>query len=206
MLNAGLTGGIASGKTTVAALLAERGAYIVDFDRLAHQAEEPGGEAWQGIVNRFGRDVLTEGSIDRKKLGTIVFNDPGALEELNSIVHPVVDSLWRARLAEIVCKDERAIIISDVPLLFETGWDRKVNFVILVYISPAEQVRRLRARNGLSQQEAELRLKSQMPIDEKVPRADFVLNNEGPMEQAEEQVDVLWKRLRQEEELNFHTF
>ncbi len=206
MLNAGLTGGIASGKSTISSLLEEKGAHIIDFDRLAHLAEEPGGAAWQGIVDHFGKTVLTDGKIDRNKLGAVVFKNSRELEALNRIVHPVVDELWRARIREISGKDERAIIISDVPLLFETGWDRKVDFVILVYISPEEQVRRLMRRNGISRDEAHLRLKSQIPIDEKVYRSDFVVNNEGPLEQAREQVERLWKKLLEQEELNFHTF
>ena len=206
MLNAGLTGGIASGKTTISMLLEEKGAHIIDFDRLAHKAEEPGEAAWKGIVDHFGGIVLSDGKIDRKKLGDIVFKNPRELEELNCIVHPVVDELWRARVRQIAEQDERAIIISDVPLLFETGWDRKVDFVILVYISPGEQVRRLMHRNGISPEEAYLRLKSQMPIDQKVARSDFVLNNEGPLEKSREQAERLWKKLREQEELNFHTF
>jgi len=206
MLNAGLTGGIASGKSTVSRLLEERGAHILDFDRLAHEAEEPGAPAWQGIVDHFGETVLTGGRIDRKKLGAIVFNNHAELLALNSIVHPVVEAFWRARVDQITARDERAIVISDVPLLFETGWDRKVNFVILVYISPAEQVRRLMARNGLSREEAQLRLKSQIPIEEKVSRADFVFNNEGPLEKAGQQFEKLWKRLLEEEQLHYHTF
>ncbi len=204
MLNAGLTGGIASGKTTISRILAEKGASLIDFDLLAHEAEEPGQAAWQGIVDHFGTSVLDDkGRIDRKKLGEIVFNRPEELHVLNSIVHPAVEDLWQARSRQIQEKDPRAIIISDVPLLFETGWQKKVDVVILVYIPPEEQIRRLMARNGVSIEEARARLKSQMPIGDKIKMADFVINNQEPLECARRHIDELWDELLVRERLKY---
>jgi dephospho-CoA kinase len=204
MLNVGLTGGIASGKTTISRILVEKGAYLIDFDLLAHEAEEPGQAAWQGIVDHFGRSVLDgEGRIDRRKLGEIVFNRPEERLVLNSIVHPAVDGLWRSRVRQIEEKDPRAIIISDVPLLFETGWQKHVDAVILVYIPSEEQVRRLMARNGLSVEEAGARLRSQMPIGDKIKMADFVINNQEPVESARRHIEGLWEELLVRERLKY---
>lgn len=204
MLNVGLTGGIASGKTTISKILVEKGAYLIDFDLLAHEAEEPGQPAWQGIVDHFGKSVLdSEGRIDRGKLGKIVFNRPEEMVVLNSIVHPAVHDFWQSRIRQIVEKDPRAIIISDVPLLFETGWQKNVDAVILVYIPPDEQIRRLMARNSVSIEEARARLKSQMPIGDKIKMADFVINNQEPLECARLHIDELWEELLVRERLKY---
>lgn len=204
MLNVGLTGGIASGKTTISRILVEKGAYLIDFDLLAHETEEPGQAAWQGIVDHFGRSVLDgEGRIDRRRLGEIVFNRPEEMLALNSIVHPAVDGLWQAKTRQIEEKDPRAIIISDVPLLFETGWQKHVDVVILVYIPPEEQVRRLMARNGVTVEEANARLNSQMPIGDKIKMADFVINNQEPLESARRYIENLWDELLVRERLKY---
>jgi dephospho-CoA kinase len=203
MLNAGLTGGIASGKTTISRILVDKGAYLIDHDLLAHEAEEPNGPSWRGIVDYFGTSVLTDRRIDRKKLGEIVFNKPEEMLRLNSIVHPAVNDLWKSRIRQIEEKDPRAIIISDVPLLFEIGWQNQVDVVILVYIPPEEQVRRLIARNGISVEEAKARLKSQMPIGDKIKMADFVINNHEPIEAARRHIEDLWEELLVRERLKF---
>lgn len=204
MLNAGLTGGIASGKTTISSFLVEKGAYLIDHDLLAHEAEEPNGPVWLGVVDHFGKSVLDDkGRIDRKKLGAIVFGNPEEMLRLNSIVHPAVHDLWQSRIRQIEEKDPRAIIISDVPLLFETGWQKKVDVVILVYIPPEEQVRRLIARNGISVEEADARLKSQMPIGDKIKMADFVVNNQEPLEAARRHIEELWEELLVRERLKY---
>jgi len=204
MLNAGLTGGIASGKTTISRILVEQGAHLIDHDLLAHEAEEPEGPAWRGIVDHFGKSVLDlQGRIDRKALGKIVFDKPEEMIELNSIVHPAVHDLWRSRIRQIEEKDPRAIIISDVPLLFEIGWQKKVDVVILVYIPAEEQVRRLIGRNGISIEEAIARLKSQMPIGDKIKMADFVINNQEPLEAARRHIEELWEELLVRERLKY---
>lgn len=204
MLNAGLTGGIASGKTTISGILVEKGAYLIDHDLLAHEAEEPNGPSWRGLVDYFGMSVLdNEGRIDRKKLGDIVFNRPEEMLRLNSIVHPAVYGLWQAKIRQIEENDSRAIIISDVPLLFEVGWQKKVDVVILVYIPAEEQARRLIARNCISIEEAAARLKSQMPIGDKIKMADFVINNQEPLESVRRHIEELWDELLVRERLKF---
>ena len=174
MLNVGLTGGIASGKSTVARMLADKGAVIVDFDELAHAVQEPEGPVWREIVEHFGRDILgTDGAIDRRKLGAVVFADREKLELLNRLVHPAVFTEWQRRIAEIRAARPDAIILSDIPLLLEAGLKPQVDLVLLVYIPPEEQIRRLMARNGYDRDEAAARLASQMPIDAKLPRSGY---------------------------------
>ncbi|MBN2538836.1 MAG: dephospho-CoA kinase [Deltaproteobacteria bacterium] len=195
-MNIGLTGGIGSGKSTVARLFQNRGAYIIDLDVLAHKVEEPGGAAWNRIVKHFGRKILDKDDrINREMLGGIVFRDSEELEKLNSIVHPAVFEEWCLRVDDIVNNDKEAIIISDIPLLIEVGWHKAMDIVILVYTSPGVQTERIMKRNGYSYEEARNRINSQMPVDEKIPFADFVINNEGTPEETEAIVDRIWKKL-----------
>jgi dephospho-CoA kinase len=196
MLNVGLTGGIASGKSTVARMLAEKGALIIDFDELAHTAEDPDGEVWREIVRHFGSEILYgDGKIDRRRLGECVFADREKLELLNSLVHPAVFEQWRRRLEEIRKTQPEAIVLSDIPLLIEAGLKPMVDMVFLVYLHPEEQIARLMARNGYSREEAESRLASQMPIGEKLPYADIVIRNEGSLEETRRAADEVWEEL-----------
>lgn len=200
MLNIGLTGGIGSGKSTVDRFLQAKGAFIIDFDALTHLVEEPGGRAWHGIVATFGRDILNEDdTINREKLGTIVFRDDAKLQKLNNIVHPAVFDEWKQRIDAIQREKADAIIISDIPLLIEVGWQSYVDLVILIYISPEEQIRRIISRNGYSRQEAEERLNAQMPINDKIPYADFVINNEGSLDETRAAIDEIWAKLIERE-------
>ncbi len=198
MLNVGLTGGIASGKSTVARMLKEKGAILIDFDELAHAVEKPEGPVWMEIVRHFGQDILqADRTIDRRKLGDVVFADRAKLDLLNRLVHPAVLSEWQRRMEEIRKTRPDAIVLSDIPLLIEAGLMPMVDVVLLVYLSPEEQIRRLMARNGYSRDDAGIRLASQMPIGEKIPHADFVIHNEGPLEETRRAVSALWKELRQ---------
>jgi len=200
MINIGLTGGIGSGKSTVTQLFRKRGAHIIDLDVLAYQVEEPGGAAWHGIVECFGREILdTEGRINREALGRIVFRNSAKREDLNRIVHPAVCDEWRRRIDDIGRRDGQAIVISDVPLLIEVGWHEKMDIVILVYAPPGVQIERIMKRNGHSYEEAEDRLRSQMPLAEKIPFADFVIRNEGTPEETEAAVEKIWKKLLKKE-------
>ncbi|MBN2254559.1 MAG: dephospho-CoA kinase [Deltaproteobacteria bacterium] len=201
MLNIGLTGGIGSGKSTVDLFFREEGAYIIDFDELAHSVEEPDRPAWTGIVAAFGHSILNEnGTINREKLGAIVFSDREKLKKLNEIVHPAVIEEWKRRIAEIQKKDGRAIVISDIPLLFEAGLQSLFDMVILVHISPEEQIRRVMKRNSYNREQAQNRLRAQMPIDKKITLADFVINNEGTLDQTRTIVHEVWQRLTEEEQ------
>ena len=196
MLNIGLTGGIASGKSTVAKLFQEKGAYLIDFDVLVRSVEEPGAPAWKRIVENFGTEILSEdGTIDREKLGAIVFRDKEKLEKLNGIVHPLVFEEWERQIADIEKKNPNAIVISDIPLLIEVGKVDEVDLVVLVYISQEEQIRRLMERDGCNREDALVRIDSQMSIDEKLWYSAFVVDNGSLLEETVEQVDDIWKRL-----------
>jgi dephospho-CoA kinase len=200
MLNVGLTGGIASGKSTVARLLVGKGALLLDLDELAHAVQAPEGEVWREIVRHFGPDVLCpEGKIDRGKLGTCVFADRKKLDLLNSIVHPAVFEQWRRRLDEIRKSQPEAIVLSDVPLLIEAGLKPMVDLVLLVYLPPEEQIARMMARNGYSREEAARRLASQMPIGEKLAHADIVIRNDGSPEETCRAAGEVWEELQQRE-------
>jgi dephospho-CoA kinase len=196
MLNVGLTGGIASGKSTVVRMLLEKGAIVIDHDRLAHFAYEPGGPSYEAIVEGFGREILApDGKINRKKLGAIVFKNPERLKDLNGIVHPVVLSGWKKKLAEIERQNPRAVVISDVPLLIEVGWQKEVDVVLLVYAAPEVQVERVKERNGHTLEEARERLAAQMHMNEKRQYADLVIENSGTLDELQKQVDAMWERL-----------
>ncbi|MEN6321438.1 MAG: dephospho-CoA kinase [Syntrophaceae bacterium] len=203
MLNVGLTGGIASGKSTVAKMFQAKGAYLIDLDKLAHFVEEPDQIAWKAIVDYFGPDILNEDrTINRVKLGLIVFPDREKLSRLNSIVHPAVFEEWRRRIEDIQGKNAAAVIISDIPLLIEVGMQNQVDVVVLVYISPEDQIRRLMDRNNYSRKEAERRLSAQMPIDDKVSHADIVIDNSGSCEKTEIAVNTAWAELLKREREN----
>lgn len=200
MLNVGLTGGIATGKSTVAKMLVEKGAILIDLDELAHAVEEPEKPAWREIVSRFGEEILqADKRIDRRKLGALVFGDAGKRKLLDSLVHPAVVEEWQRRIDEIRASRPDAVILSDVPLLFEAGLRPMVDLVLLVYASPEDQMRRLALRNGCGREEAERRLAAQMPIADKLPGADFVIYNDGSLENTRRVVDEIWKEFQERE-------
>lgn len=196
MLNVGLTGGIACGKSTVAGMFVRLGGYLIDLDKLAHEVQEPGEPAWQEIVDYFGDGILGQDKkIDRNKVAAIVFDHPEKLKALNDIVHPLVYQEWQARLNKIKTNDPRAIIFSDIPLLFE-GWMQSLfDLTILVMIPPVQQIVRLIARNGLTQEEAQKRLKSQMSIYDKIGLANIVINNQSSIADTEKRVKEVWQEL-----------
>lgn len=201
MLNVGLTGGIACGKSTVAKMFVHKGAHLIDFDGLAHEVQEPAKPAWKEVVNHFGEGILQpDKKIDRVKLGNIVFADKEKLIELNNIVHPLVYQEWHARLDKIGKKEKHSIVLSDVPLLFEGNMQHLFDLTILVLIAPKEQILRLMARNGVSKEQAGKRLKSQMPINEKIALADIVIDNEGSIPETEKKVRQIWQELLIREE------
>jgi dephospho-CoA kinase len=196
MLNVGLTGGIASGKSTVARMLAEKGAVLIDFDELAHAVEESGGPVWREIIRHFGEEILHgDRTINRRKLGETVFADREKRKLLNRLVHPAIFEEWQRRLAEIRVRRADAIVVSDIPLLIEAGLKVMVDLILLVYITPEEQIRRVMARDGFSREEAERRLAAQMPIDEKLRWADIVIRNEGSPEETRRTVSEVWMEL-----------
>ena len=191
---AGLTGGIATGKTTVASLFKEKGVYIIDADLIAREVVKKGLPAWKMIKEEFGNDVLQEdGELDRKKLGSIVFSSKEKIQKLNSIVHPFV----RERMMEEIEKAismERNILL-DIPLLFENGIHKWLRPVILVYAPVEVQIERLMKRDGLSREECEKRIKAQMPIEEKKRLADYIIDNSGEISNTKRQVEEVYEKI-----------
>jgi dephospho-CoA kinase len=193
----GVTGGIASGKTTVANMLQEMGAPIVDFDLIARQVVEPGKPAWKAIVEFFGKQVLQEDdTLDRKKLSNIVFRDMEKRKKLESFTHPRIGEEFLRQIDELTKKDPDAIIQVVIPLLVELNMMYQFHKILLVYISKEEQVERLAKRDGITTEEAANILRAQLPIDEKVGFADYIIHNEGSMEETRKQVEELWKTLK----------
>ena len=196
MLNVGLTGGIACGKSTVADMFVRRGAHLIDFDKLAHEVQKPGRAAWEKVVQYFGKDILlTDKNIDRNKLAKIVFANQEKLAALNQIVHPYVFLEWHDYLEKIGNKEKNAIIIAAVPLLFEIERQHLFDVTVLVVVSPEEQLKRLMARNDLNREEAQKRILSQMPIEQKVALADIVIDNQASLSATENKVEEVWQKL-----------
>ncbi|MEW5722435.1 MAG: dephospho-CoA kinase [Thermodesulfobacteriota bacterium] len=192
-----VTGGIASGKSVVAAMLEELGAPMIDFDVLARRVVEPGRPAYNDIVEFFGRQVLQEdGALDRKKLSGLVFSDLEKRKKLESFTHPRISLEFARRLEEITARDPEAVVQAVVPLLIEINLQYLFHKVVVVYVRPEVQVQRLVQRDGLTEAEAANILKAQLPIDEKVGYADFVINNEGTLAETRRQVETLWEELK----------
>jgi dephospho-CoA kinase len=193
MLLVGLTGGIGSGKTTVARWLAERGAVVIDADALARDAVDPSTPGFDAVVARFGHGVVrADGSLDRRGLADVVFADDDARRDLESIVHPEV----RRGIAEIVAANAGSdrVVLLDSPLLIETGAYRDCEVVVVVAAEPETQIARLVAR-GMDEADARARLAAQMPLSRKAEVADVVLDNEGSLDELRDQVDRLWDEL-----------
>jgi dephospho-CoA kinase len=192
MVRVGLTGGIASGKSIVAAELAARGAIIIDADVLAREVVEPGTPALAAIIDRFGVQILKDGQLDRARLAEIVFADPIARRDLERIVHPAV----RARAAELErAAGGAAVVVHVIPLLVETGQHEDFDLVVTVDADFETQIKRLMARNRLSRAEAESRIAAQASREDRTRAADVVVDNTGNMTQLTEQIDALWTEL-----------
>ena len=196
MLNVGLTGGIATGKSTVVRMLVKKGARVIDHDALVHTLQEPGRPVWNRIVEAFGRDILDAGGrIDRKKLGALVFGNEGRRKALEGIVHPAVLEEAQRERDRIGKEDTRAIVLSDIPLLLEVGMQGLFDLILLIYAPPEVQIARVMKRNSMTRDEAAARLGAQMPIDEKLKRADVVIRNDGTMKELHQRVDEVWEEL-----------
>ena len=192
MVRVGLTGGIASGKSMVAAELAARGAIIIDADVLAREVVEPGTPALAAILDRFGMRVLKDGQLDRARLAEIVFADPIARRDLEQIVHPAV----RARAAELErAASDAAVVVHVIPLLVETGQREDFDLVVIVDADHETQIQRLMSRNGFTRAEAESRIAAQASREDRMLAADVVVDNTGNMAQLAERIDALWTEL-----------
>jgi dephospho-CoA kinase len=198
MLRVGLTGSIATGKSTVGMMFIELGCHLIDADRITHQLLEPGQAVHAAVLKAFGEHILTQdGTIDRKILGEIVFKDPQARSKLNGLVHPAVIQRQREWLNEMEVKDPSGISIVDAALMIEVGTYKNYDKVIVVTCRPEVQKKRLRARSGLSEEEAEARIRSQMPLEEKARHADFVIDNSGDLAVTRRQVAEVNSKLRE---------
>ena len=198
MVIAGLTGGIATGKSTVAGIFASAGARVVDADRIARDAVRPGTAVHADIVAHFGAGILlADGAVDRKQLAAVIFGDPAEQRALERMVHPQVKRQIALQLNRLRREAPDSVAIVDVPLLFETGMDRGLPVTILVYAPEAIQVRRLIARDGLTQAQARARIRAQMPIEEKRARAAVVIDNSGSLANTRRQALAVYRKLIQ---------
>ena len=196
MIRVALTGGIASGKSHVRALFARLGVPTIDADQLAREAVAPGSQALSAIVKRFGPLVLDRsGALDRRALATIVFTDPAARRDLEAIVHPPVQQ-GTNRWFEALDPAAHGYAIADIPLLYEVGRDRDFAKVIVAACDPETQLARVMARDAVTEAEARQRLAAQMPIADKIRRADFVIDTGGSFEDTERQVRAVDEILR----------
>ncbi len=192
----GLTGGIACGKSTVSSILSEKGAVVIDFDVLAREAVEPGTPGLGEIVEIFGREVLTgSGELDRKALGRLVFSDPGKRKCLEAATHPRIFDLYLCEVRNVFERRPDAVVVAAIPLLFELNLEDLFHAVVVVYAPEPLQKKRLMERDGISEHRAEQILKAQMPIDEKLSRARFVVYNDGGLDETRSRVDALWREL-----------
>lgn len=188
----GLTGGIASGKSSVAAIFAELGAVVVSADQLAREAVAPGSPALEALVAAFGPSVLTStGELDRKAVGRLVFADPVARERLNAVTHPAIARLSAARLDTLRTQGV-PLVVYEAPLLLEAGAEQRVDRVLVVTVDPGLQRQRLAARDRLDGPAIEARIAAQWPQAEKVARADYVIDNSGSPAQTRQQVVALY--------------
>ena len=204
MLRVGLTGGIATGKSTVAAILRELGCHLLEADKIAHLFIEPGGAAYDDVVREFGPGILTpDGRVDRTKLGAIVFADPLRLARLNAIVHPHVLAEQDRELAAIERAEPHAIAVVEAALLIEAGYTDRLDCLVVTWCTPEQQLARLTrqdaglgAGRGLTLEQARQRIATQMPLEEKRRVADEVIDCSGSLEHTREQTMALFARLK----------
>ncbi|MGY1434962.1 dephospho-CoA kinase [Streptomyces reniochalinae] len=198
MLKVGLTGGIGAGKSEVSRLLAAHGAVIVDADRIAREVVEPGTPGLAAVVAEFGEEVLTpEGSLDRARLGSLVFADPDRLAALNALVHPAVGERSAQLEREAAEADPQAIVVHDVPLLTENGLAPLYDRVVVVDASPETQLDRLVRLRGMAEEEARARMAAQAGREQRLAVADIVIDNDGPLEGLAPRVREVWEQLRE---------
>jgi dephospho-CoA kinase len=194
MLLVGLTGGIGAGKSTVARLLAERGAVVIDADSIVRELQLPGTDVFHAIVERFGDHIVAaDGSLDRERLADIVFRDEDARSALNAIVHPAVYSVMAERIA--AQKDGDRVVVLDIPLLAEAGGGGGLDLIVVVTADEEARVARVMAERGLAPEDVRARMAAQASSDQREALADVVITNNGSVDDLRAQVDELWERL-----------
>ena len=197
MILVGLTGGVATGKSTVAKMFKQCGAVVIDADQLARDVVKPGKPAWREIVTLFGKTILNQDrSLNRQALGSIVFRNPKKRRQLEHIIHPRVAREQQRLMRRVAKRKPRAVVIYEVPLLFEASVDRRVDTIVVVTAGRETQIARLKKRNGLSRAEALRRISSQMPLTKKIQQADHVLDGTLPRPSLRKQVGQILKSLR----------
>lgn len=198
MLKVGLTGGIASGKSTVSEAFARLGAKVLDADKVAREVVLPGQPAWRKLQQVFGPEYfLPNGEVNRSKLRGLVFADPEERDKLNAIVHPAVMKEIDQRFEQLTASAQDAVVVIDVPLLLEVGVAHRFDRVIVVYVPEDIQIKRLKQRDGFSRQEARQALSTQMVLEKKVEQADYVIDNSGTRDETRSQVEKVWAELIQ---------
>lgn len=196
MILIGLTGGVASGKSTVAKMFKQCGAIVIDADGLAREVVQPGKPAWRDIVRHFGTSILnTDRTINRQALGSIVFSRPTQRRVLERLIHPRVAREQQRLTREATRNDPNAVVLYDVPLLFEAGIDKRVEKTIVVAADQSTQIARLKKRNGLTRAEALRRIHSQIPLAKKIRQADIVIDGTLPRTVGRKQVRDVFKVL-----------
>jgi dephospho-CoA kinase len=197
MIIIGLTGGIGSGKSSVAEMFQDEGAYIIDFDYLARVVVEPDMPAWRDIVDYFGQEILSpDRTLNRSKLAEIVFSSAQSRKALEGFIHPRIFEKRDTLLKDIKTKDPKAIVIVDVPLLFELSLNKNFGKIILVYVSRDVQIERAIKRDALLKEEVEKRLKAQINIEKKKLLSDYIINNEGSLKNTRDQVRKVINELK----------
>ena len=192
----GITGNIASGKSTVAGAFAKLGAALVDADQLARDVVAPGSALLAQLVARFGQEILQEdGQLNRERLGEIIFSDADARRELNALMHPAIGQLAVETLQRLKNLPGVPLVVYEAPLLFEAGAEGRVDKVLVVKLDPQVQLKRLMQRDGFDEAAARKRIAAQMSQEEKMARADYVIDNSGTVEEALLQVEKLWEQL-----------
>ena len=199
MVVIGLTGGILSGKSTISGMLAEKGAVVIDADKIGHEAYKPRSSTWQELRDAFGDGILKKsGEIDRKRLGEIVFADPQALERLNKIVHPRMHEMIRVEI-ERLRGEGVAVVVLEAAVLIEASWTDLVDEV-WVAVAPEEVViKRLQNRGGLSEEQARARIRSQLPTEERAKHADIIIDTDCKLSEVRARVEELWETLKNRE-------
>jgi len=199
MLKVGLTGGIASGKSLVAKVFKDLGAHIVDADRIVHDLLDSDKQVSKEILDYFGDNIMRrDKSIDRRKLGDIVFNDLEKRAWLNSCLHPKVFAIYNSQVRLLCSRQPDCIVVFDAALLIETGYHHRMDHVIVVYAELEQQVERLIARDKFTREQALARISSQLPLSKKRVHADFVIDNSGTRENTENQARAIFEKLKEE--------